>query len=176
MRRILRVCLHIFLGLALGTVVGASVGTPRKYSELKAACATAYLSFYGDYAYLQYKHANTESARQALHGYLDSVSGFESEKLPQMNRELAFDSGLTYLRLYRLETAANDTAEADRYMKLSEPEFASLGWKDTSKSGLQKFIETREKNELPLDGHGPGPGMVPTAATLPPSQGKDQSP
>jgi hypothetical protein len=152
MKRPVKIILQVFLGLILGLVVGASVGGFRNYSEEVGWYANGYLTLRGDYAYLQYKHADPQHGREALLTYLDALHWLEEKRSPVLRKQLAFDSGLTYLRLFRLEQASNNTANAEKFIKLAQAEFSSLGWKDVSEIRLQSSIETREANERTLDG------------------------
>ncbi len=154
MKHLLKIGLQAFLGLVVGLVGGASIGGFRHYPEIVAVEADDYLGLRADFAYFQYKHADRQHAKQALLGYLDAIHWLKEKQDPILRKRLAFDSGLTYLRLFRLEQASNNAAGAEQFMQLAQAEFSSLGWKDVSETHLQKSIETREAGEVALDSDG----------------------
>lgn len=68
-----------------------------------------------------------------------------------MDRQLAFEAALTNLRLYHLALTANDTPEAERYMKAAQEESKRLGMSDTSSEHLSEAIKIRESKETQAD-------------------------
>jgi hypothetical protein len=84
--------------------------------------------------------------------YLGVLQKIQNEGIQYPQRTLHFDSGLTYMRLYRLDLAANKPAEATDYLKSAQREFSSLGWKDdvVSPENLIKKAEMREASEAKL--------------------------
>ena len=174
MKRLLNICLQALLGLILGLVGGASIGGLRHYSETVAWEADDYLTLRRDYAYLQYKHADSEHGREALLSYLDAIQWLEEKRNPILRKRLAFESGLTYLRLFRLEQTSNNAASAEKFMKRAQMEFSSLGWKDVSETHLQQSMETRESGEMTLDGNDNALAATPAGHRL--SNGKAQTP
>jgi hypothetical protein len=150
-KRFIKIGLQVFLGLILGLAGGASIGGLRHYNEVVAWEADGFLVLRGDYAYLQYKHADSQHGESALLDYLNAVQWLQGKRNPILRKQLAFDSGLTYLRLFRLKQASNDTENAEKFMKLAQSEFSSIGWKDVSETALQRRIEAREANEVSLD-------------------------
>jgi hypothetical protein len=104
------------------------------------------------YSFLQYNQAGPEEGRAGLQQYLRLLQRIQDEHINFPSVSLHRDLGLTFLRLYRLESAAGNDATADGYMKSAQREFSSLGWKEenVSTEALKKDIETRELNEAKL--------------------------
>jgi hypothetical protein len=107
------------------------------------------------YSFLQYNQAGPEEGRAALQQYLSLLQRIQDEHINSPPDTLHRDFGLTYLRLYRLESAAGNSVLADGYMRSAQKEFLSLGWKeeDVSTEALKKDIETRELNEARFYNH-----------------------
>jgi hypothetical protein len=106
-----------------------------------------YSSFISEYAFLQYNQAGEEQGRKALLDYLAVIQGIRERKIQTRQDRLHYEYGLTCLRLYRLEMAANKPAEADNYMRSAQQELSSAGLKDVSVEQLIKSMETREAGE-----------------------------
>jgi len=82
--------------------------------------------------------------------YQGELQKIQNEKIRYPERTLHFDSALAYLRLYRLEVAANNLTKADEYLRSAQKELSILGQKDVSREHLIKAIETREADEARL--------------------------
>lgn len=140
-------CLLVFLLAA-----AASCLTRAKYRsvpELESEYAYLYAGNLERYSFLQYNQSGPEEGRAALQQYLKLLQRIKDEHINFPSVVLHRDFGLTYLRLYRLESAAGNGAAADGYMRSAQMEFSALGWKedDVSTEALKKDIETRESNE-----------------------------
>ncbi len=141
-------CVLVFLVAA-----AASCGIRAKYRELlklRASSASFYTGFLGGYSFLQYNQAGGEQGKTALLVYLGELQRIQNEKIKYPGNTLHFNSALTYLRLYRLEVAANNSTKADEYLRSAQKELSSLGQKDVSAEHLIKAIETREVDEARL--------------------------
>jgi hypothetical protein len=143
-------CLFVFLvAAAMSCVIRA------KYSsvpEMRSQFAYNYVANLGRYSFLQYNQASPDQGRKALLEYLKLIQRIRDEHIQYSQNTLHKDFGLTYLRLYRVESADGNSAVADDYMKASQEEWAALGWKnqDVSIEALSKLIEKRESNERKL--------------------------
>ena len=141
-------CLLVFLLAA-----AASCLTRAKYRSVPRALESEYAYLYAGnlerYSFLQYNQSGPEEGRAALQQYLKLLQRIKDEHINFPSVVLHRDFGLTYLRLYRLESAAGNGAAADGYMRSAQMEFSALGWKedDVSTEALKKDIETRESNE-----------------------------
>ena len=62
-------------------------------------------------------------------------------------RRMHFELGVTNMRLYRLELAADHPAEAANYFSSAQSEFSTAGMKDVSADKLKKAAETADANE-----------------------------
>jgi hypothetical protein len=144
------VCVLVFLLTATTScVLRAKYGyIPR----LKATYAYMYVANIEMYSFLQYNQAGPEQGREALLQYLKLLQRIRDEKIEFPQSTLHRDFGLTYLRLYRLESAASNSSVAEDYMKSAKREWSALGWKpeDVSTEALGRLIETREINERKL--------------------------
>lgn len=121
----------------------------RSVPELKSKYAYIYAGNLERYSFLQYNQAGTEEGRAALQQYLRLLQRIQNEHIDFPSVTLHRDFGLTYLRLYRLESAAGNSVSAEGYMRSAQKEFLTLGWneEDVSTEALKKDIETRELNE-----------------------------
>jgi hypothetical protein len=143
-------CILVFL------VAGALSCVIRvKYSSLpgmRSQFAYSYVANLGRYSFLQYNQASPDQGRKALLEYLKLIQRIRDERIQYSQNTLHKDFGLTYLRLYRIESAEGNSAAADDYMKASQKEWAALGWKnqDVSIEALNRLIEKREGNERKL--------------------------
>jgi len=141
-------CVLVFLVTA-----AVSCGIRAKYGalpKLRASSASFYAGFLGEYSFLQYNQAGGEQGRRALLVYQGELQKIQNEKIRYPERTLHFDSALAYLRLYRLEVAANNLTKADEYLRSAQKELSILGQKDVSREHLIKAIETREADEARL--------------------------
>ena len=157
----MRVLKTLLFWLACGLIflitAAVSCGIRAKYRELpklRASSAAFYADFLGEYSFLQYNQAGGEQGKKALLVYLGELQRIRNEKIKYPERTLHFDSALTYLRLYRLEAAANNSAGADGYLRSAQKELSILGQKDVSPEHLIKAIETRETDEARLYNNG----------------------
>jgi hypothetical protein len=143
-------CLLVFL------LAGAATCTLRaRYGvvpKLRARFAYMNLANLHVYSFLEYNQANPEQGKAALLLYLDVLKRIEKDGAVLPETTLHFESALTYLRLYRLESAAGNSAAADDYMRSAQKENLALGWKeaDVSTEALARNIATRETNEAKL--------------------------
>jgi hypothetical protein len=131
------VCLLAFLvaGAASCTIRAKYWGIPKVRASLA-------------YSFLQYNQADAEQGKAALLDYLGLLDRIQNERIQYPRYTLHFDAGLTYLRLYRLEMAANKPAEAGEYLRSAQKEFASSGMRgDLSSETLAKNIAVREAGE-----------------------------
>lgn len=143
-------CLLVFLlAAAVSCLLRAKY---RSVPELKSEYAYLYVGNLERYSFLQYNQAGPEDGRAALLQYIKLLQRIKDEHIDFPSSTLHYDFGLTYLRLYRLESAAGNGAAADGYMRLAQREFSSLGWKEehVSTEALEKDIETRESGEANL--------------------------
>jgi hypothetical protein len=120
--------------------------------KVKTEFAYMYASNLDQYSLLQYNQAGPDQGREALLIYLKLLQRIRDEHIQYPQALLHSDFGLTYLRLYRLESAAGNSTAADDYMKSAQKEWSQLGWKndDVSPEALRKMIETRESSEQKL--------------------------
>jgi hypothetical protein len=140
------VCLLAFLvaGAASCTIRAKYWGIPK----VRASLASSYAGLFGEYSFLQYNQAGAEQGKAALLDYLGLLDRIQNERIQYPRYTLHFDAGLTYLRLYRLEMAANKPAEAGEYLRSAQKEFASSGMRgDLSSETLAKNIAVREAGE-----------------------------
>jgi hypothetical protein len=142
----------------------------RSVPDLKSEYAYLYAGNLERYSFLQYNQASPEEGRAALLQYLKLLQRIKDEHINFPPVTLHRDFGLTYLRLYRLESAVGNGAVADGYMVSAQMEYSSLKWKeeDVSTEALTKYIETRESNEAKLY------NRQTQATTTPGKQGQSQ--
>jgi hypothetical protein len=117
--------------------------------DLKATYAYAYIGNVQRYSFLQYNQATPEQGRAALLQYLNLLERIRSEHIAYSANLLHRDFALTYLRLYRLESAAGNSSTADNYMKSAQKELLAQGAqeKQVSAEALAKLIAARELRE-----------------------------
>ena len=150
-------CVLVFL-----TTAAVSCGIRAKYRELpklRASSSSFYAGFLGEYFFLQYNQAGGEQGRTALLVYLGELQRIQNDKIKYPEKTLHLDTALTYLRLYRLEAAANNSAKADEYLRSAQKELLSIGQKDSSAEHL-KAIETRESEEARLYNSDTSPAAI----------------
>ena len=140
-------CLMVFLLTAAASCLLRA--KHRSVPELESEYAYLYAGNLERYSFLQYNQASPEEGRAALQQYLKLLQRIKDEHISFQSVTLHRDFGLTYLRLYRLESAAGNGAAADGYMRSAQIELSALGWKEeqVSTEALKKDIETRESNE-----------------------------
>lgn len=141
--------------LAFLLAAAISCALRAKYSslpKLRTEYAYMYVANVEEYSFLQYNQASPEQGREALLEYLKLLQQIRDEQITFPQTFLHREFGLTYLRLYRLESAAGSLAIADDYMKSAQKEWSEVGWKadDVSSEALSKLIETRESREKKL--------------------------
>lgn len=148
--RFCMLCLLTLLLVAVGTC--AARARYRSLRQLRSEYAGMYLDNLSRYSFLQYSQAGPDQGRAALEQYLALLQRIRAERIPYPASTLHADFGLTYLRLYRLESSAGNLAVAKDYMRSAQKEFAAMGWKSdsTSDAALSKLIQTREANEAKL--------------------------
>jgi hypothetical protein len=152
--KVVKIILFCFACLLVSLITGAtSCAIRAEYRDLprvRASLAHSYASLFEEYSFLQYNQAGGEQGKTALLDYLGILQRIQNEKIKFPEKALHFYSELTYLRLYRLEVAANNPAKADEYIKSAQNELAILGRKDISAENLIKFIEVQEAREARL--------------------------
>jgi hypothetical protein len=141
---------YLLVFLLAGVACCAIRAKYRCLPMVRAGLAPAYVAFFRDYSFLQYRQAGGEQGETALLGYLGILQKIRDEGIDYPQNSLRFDSGLTYLRLYRLELAAGNTPQASEYLKSAQKELTRLGWKDVSTETLIKNISAREAGEAKL--------------------------
>ncbi len=148
-----RFCMLCLMALLLAAVASCAVRARyRSLQRLRAEYAALYLGNLSRYSFLQYSQAGPDQGRTALKQYLALLQRIRAERIPYPARTLHADCGLTYLRLYRLESSVGNLAAAKDYMRSAQKEFAALGWKSdsTSETALSKLIRIREASEARL--------------------------
>jgi len=152
--KVVKFILFCFACLLVFLVIGAASCTIRvKYRDLpkvRASLAYSYAAFFGEYSFLQYNQVGGKQGKKALLDYLGILQRIQNEKIKYPEKALHFYSDLTYLRLYRLEVAAGNSAKADEYIKSAQNELAILGRKDVSAENLIRSIEAQEADEARL--------------------------
>ncbi len=152
--KVLKTVLFCFACLLVFLVTGAaSCAIRAKYGYLpkvRASLAYSYAALLGEYSFLQYNQAGGEQGKTALLDYVGMLQKIRSDRIQYPENILHFDSALTYLRLYRLEVAANNSTKPEEYLRSAQKELSSMGKKDVSAELLIKLIETREANEAKL--------------------------
>jgi len=144
-------CMACVLVFALAAVATSSMRAGRwVMPKLRANLAYSYASLFGDYAFLQYNQADTEQAKAALLDYLGILQKIRRQGTQYPERTLHRDLGITYLRLYRLNLAANRPSEAMADLKSAQEEFSGGGLKDFSAESLVKQLDEREAGEAKL--------------------------
>jgi hypothetical protein len=143
-------CAYLLVFLATGALSCAIRAKHRDLPRVRASLAYSYAGFFEEYSFLQYNQAGGEQSKTALLDYLGILQRIQNEKIKYPEKALHFYSDLTYLRLYRLEVAANNPAKADEYLKSAQNELAILGRKDVSAENLIKSIEAQEAREAKL--------------------------
>jgi len=141
-------CALVFLATA-----AVSCGIRTKYYALpnmRAGSAALYADLLREYYFLQYNQAGDEQGKVALLEYIAFLEKTRTQIKNYPARNLHFNLALTYLRLYRLETASSNHAKANEHLQAAQREFTILGQKDISADQLIKDIETRESNEAKL--------------------------
>lgn len=169
MKKILNTTLFCFACLLAFLLAAAvSCALRAKYSALpsiRAELADMYAANMQNYSFLQYRQASPDQGTIALLLYLKLLQRIKDQGIRYPESTLHFQSGLAYLRLYRLESIAGDSTAAGGYMRSAQKECSALGWKDVSTESLVKLIETRELNEAKLYNSSELP--VPTAEEKP---------
>lgn len=126
-----------------------------KYSRLPSI-RTSFAYDYADnldrYSFLQYSQAGPEQGKVALLQYIKLLDRIRRENIIYPQNLLHRDFALTYLRLYRIESAAGYVLAADDYMKSAQKELVAQGAKEqqVSPEALTKLIEARESREAEL--------------------------
>ncbi|MFZ0213512.1 MAG: hypothetical protein WBE20_05910 [Candidatus Acidiferrales bacterium] len=132
--------------------------------SLKASYASDYSENVGRYSFLQYNQAGPEQGRTALLQYLNLLERIRRENIDYPKNQLHRDFALTYLRLYRIESAAGNASASDNFMKSAQKELLAVGAKEqrVSPEVLAKLIETHDSKMDQLYNEtdsGPGAGV-----------------
>jgi hypothetical protein len=137
--------------LLAGTFTCAVRAKYRSIPREKVRLAYVYAANLERFSFLQYNQAPPDRGREALGLYLKFLQRIRRENIPYPQNTLHADFGLTYLRLYRLESADDDSVAAAAYMKAARKEWSPPGSKaEVSEEVLTRLIETRETNEQRL--------------------------
>ncbi len=134
----------------LSALIACAITAERRYIPLiEYKDARMYLQNMRDYAFLQYTQAGPDQARAAMLVYLGGLKRVQDEHIPYPRNAMHYDSGLAYLRLYRLESSVGNRDAADADMRRAQEEFSGLGWKPDqfSVDALIKASESREAQE-----------------------------
>jgi hypothetical protein len=129
--------LWILVGLALGIVGGVfrahqTVNKTSKYlSQLMA------VSEYENLALLQYKHADTDRARQSMQDLLSFMDQVDASQLAEDKRTLEFDRSLTYMRLALLDEKSGDMESSRKHIAAAEE---SIRITDPSETHLRQIV------------------------------------
>lgn len=142
-------CFLVFL--VSGAISCALRAKYRTTPLWRSSSAYMYVAVLDRFAFLQYNQANPQQGKAALLKYLKLMQRIRNEQIRFPEDTLHYNSGLTYLRLYRLESSVGDLPAADAAIRSAQEEVHFLGWKDVSREFLQKNIETREATEAMLD-------------------------
>lgn len=120
--------------------------------DLKESYAFGYADNVDRYSFLQYSQAGPEQGKVALLQYIKLLDRIRRENIIYPQNLLHRDFALTYLRLYRIESAAGDALAANDYMKSAQKELIAQGAKEqqVSSKALTKLIEARESREAEL--------------------------
>ncbi len=152
--KVIKIVLFCFTCLLVFLITGVvSCVIRAKHSDLprvRASLAYSYAGFFAEYSFLQYNQAGGKQGKTALLDYLGILQRIQNEKIKYPEKALHFYSDVTYLRLYRLEMAANNSAKANEYIRSAQNELAILGRKDVSAADLIKSIEAQEAEEAKL--------------------------
>ena len=151
--KIVRFCSNCGLIFILAAVTSGILRA--KYSlvpQIRTEYAYLYVSNVDQYSFLQYNQSDSDRGRSALLEYVSLLQRVRSENIIFPLNTLHRDFGLTYLRLYRLESADGNSVKAEEYMMSAQREWSELGWKadDLSTEALTKLIEKREAYERAL--------------------------
>lgn len=153
--KVLRSIGFCFVCLLAFFVTGGTVSLVRaKHTYVKgfeSQMAYSYAAFVAEDTFLQYNQAGLSEGKTALSGYLETLQKIQNEGIQYPSNKLHYERGLAYLRLYRLETTANESSEAQRYLKSALNEFSNLPSKEPlSSQFLINSIESREAQEAKL--------------------------
>jgi hypothetical protein len=143
-------CTLVFLVAAATTSI--SRAKYRAIPRLKTEFAYLYAGILERYSFLQYSQAGPDQGKEALLRYLKFLEQIRDEPIQYPPNLLNRDFGLTYLRLYRLESTAGNSVAADEFMRSAQVAWSAVGWKsdEVSVASLQKLIEARESEERKL--------------------------
>jgi len=135
------------MSLALGMAVGSAVGiwcgqvfvkAVRTLSEMSATSAAA------NFAFLQYKYADLQHARQALifgAQFLDDVDAIHTDRASKI------DAALSYGRLALLEESAGNRKQSQAYFAKAQERLkaASKSKSDCSEAKVREILQKRDR-------------------------------
>jgi hypothetical protein len=127
----------ILIGLALGALGGAIRAHQTLNKNSRYVSQLMAVSEYENLALLQYKHADTDHAKQAMQDLLGFMDHVEASQLVEDKRPLEFDRSLTSMRLALLDEKSGDIEASQKHMAATEE---SIQITDPSEAHLRQII------------------------------------
>lgn len=128
----------LLVGLSIGVFCGFQTATRalENYYDLRRITAPATL---GDFAYMQYKHADPEHAKAALQTFASLLE--EMEKLKPEDTQKR-DLAMAYTRLALLEDAADNPEQSHAYMTRARYWYKAGRGRDYSEFEMKAILKT----------------------------------
>ncbi len=135
------------LGLAmlLGFVIGGTLGYYAARTFTRASVVLGNMTSaagYGNLAYMQYRHATPERAREALLGFVDYSKSLETMPDGEKDKVLLRDRALSYMRLALLEEKAGNINLSRQYAQAAQESFTAGGGRTSSGEELRTLVTT----------------------------------
>ena len=130
-------------GLALtGFIVGAVAGgyiVFRFSMNINSNSTLAAISYYAEYASVQYQNASYSEAKEALLKFVDLMDQSRSNNT-FVEESYYFDTGVAYGRLALVEERKGNNKAAQEYFREAQSRFQSAGWRDFSETKVRDFL------------------------------------
>ena len=133
----------ILMGLALGAAGGALLAHQKLDKSSKYLSQWLAFSEYENLAGLQYKHPDTDHARQSQQDLLSFMDHAEANQLAADKRTLEIDRGLTYMRLALLDEKSGDIEASRKHIAAAAKK---LQLNDASEAHLRQVIARLDSN------------------------------
>ena len=140
------IILWVIVGLTVGVTGGAILAHRVLTPNSRMLSQWLAVSEYENLALLQYKHADTQHARQALQGLVSFMDRAEISQLVADKTTLEFDRSLAYMRLAMLDQKSGDMEAYKNHFGEATELSKRLGNKDVSEAHMREVVVKLDDN------------------------------
>lgn len=135
----------VLVGFISGAVAGG-YAVFRFSKNLSSISKLVAVSYYAEYASVQYQNASYSEAKEALLKYVELVDQSRSSDT-FVEKSYYLETGLAYGRLGLLEERRGNRKAAQEYFREAQGRLQSAGWKDFSEAKVRDFLLNLDERE-----------------------------